>query len=584
MNIFQNDSYSHDEMAFIKSEHRKAYFKLFRSTVLVQAVFPLVLCYVFYSRVSSTIIFSWLATILLVTVIRGYLTYGWYKLDVDAAKTRLFEILSLSLSLVAGCLWGLTILIVDFKAYPEASVFLNMIVFGLSAGSLGIGSYWLEYFFIYNIPVFIIYTLGYIFGLPEPSYLLAVLIMFFLVLMIQIAMSFHRSNAQNISLSKRNEKLAKSLNYQKQEAEKFGASRTRLLASASHDLRQPLQALNFFLSAIHPELHSNKGREIYSKLEKCTENINELLSSMLDVSKLDAQVVTLNKEAVCMNSLLRELKQQFQMQADNKSLVLIFDACDQYVYSDAVLLRRVLSNLIINAISYTKCGNVEVRVNQDEGLLIEIIDTGPGLSEQEQEYIFEEFYQLDNPERDKSKGLGLGLSIVKRLCLLMDIPMGLSSQKGRGSRFSLLLPICDAPSAVTEPSQLEARTITEGKKILVIDDEAAIRDSLAGLLSQWQCQVAAAESADEACQIIERDGYYPDLVITDYRLREHKTGVEAIKQVKKLMGNEQLPAIIISGDTEPSRLKEAASSGYELLHKPVKPAQLRMLIQRKLMP
>jgi len=584
MKIFTNEQYSPDEMLFIQSEHRKAYFKLFKSTVLVQALFPLVLCWVFYSRVSSDLLFSWLAAILLITAMRGYLTYGWYKLDVDAGKTRLFEVLSLYMSFISGCLWGVTILFMDFKAYPEASVFLNMIVFGLSAGSLGVGSFWLEHFFIYNITVFIIYSLGYLLGLPEPSYLLAILIMFFLVLMIQIAMSFHRSNAQNISLNKRNEKLARNFNHQKQEAEKFGASRTRLLASASHDLRQPLQALNFFLSALHPELRSDKGREIYSKLEKCTESINELLSSMLDVSKLDAQVVTLNNEAVCMDSLLKGLKQQFQMQADNKGLTLVFDSCDRYVYSDAVLLRRVLSNLIVNAISYTKHGKVEVRVNQDDGLLIEIADTGPGLTDHEQEYIFEEFYQLDNPERDKTKGLGLGLSIVKRLCLLMAIPMNLNSQKGQGSCFSLRLPMCDVPEAVKEPPKIEARTITENKKILIIDDEVTIRESLSGLLSQWQCQVAAAESAEEACQILERDGYRPDLIIADYRLREHKTGVEAINKVKQLMGNDQLPAIIISGDTEPSRLKEVASSGYELLHKPVKPAQLRMLIQRKLMP
>lgn len=571
-------------MLFIKSEHRKAYLKLFKSTVLVQAVFPIVLCYVFYARASSTLIFSWISAILLLTIIRGYLTYGWYKPDVDARKTRLFEITSLTLSFIAGCLWGATILIMDFNAYPEASVFLNMIVFGLSAGSLGIGSYWLEYFFIYNTPVFIIYTLGYLFGLPEPSYLLAILILFFWVLMIQIAMTFHRSNAQNISLNKRNEKLAKNFDHQKQEAEKLAASRTRLLASASHDLRQPLQALNFFLSAIYSELRSDKGREIYSKLEKCTESINELLSSMLDVSKLDAQVMILNNEPICMDNLLKELKQQFQIQADSKGLALVFQPCDCYVYSDAVLLRRVLSNLIINAISYTKRGKVEVRVHQNDGVLIEIVDTGPGLTDEEQEYIFEEFYQLDNPERDKQKGLGLGLSIVKRLCLLMAIPMTLSSQKGQGSRFSLQLPTCEAPMTVKNLPQLEARTITENKKILIIDDDATIRDSLSGLLSQWQCQVASAESADEACRIIQSDRYCPDLIIADYRLREHKTGVEAINQIKELMKDQQLPAIIISGDTEPSRLKEVASSGYELLHKPVKPAQLRMLIQRKLMP
>lgn len=582
MKIFTKEKYSDDELLLIESEHRKAYLKLFKSTLFVQALFPLILCYVFYSLIADHLLFGWLSAILSITLIRGYITYAWYKPEFTLEKIKLFEHISLILSFMAGCLWGVTVLIMNFNQYPEASVFLNIIVFGLTAGSVGIGSYWLGYFLVYNITVISIYILVYILGIPNSYYLLAISLSFFLIFMVQIALVFHRGNAQNIWLIKRNEKLAKNLAHKKQEAENFASSRTRFLASASHDLRQPLQALNFFLSSLFPELNTEKGRDLYFKLEKCSEGMNELLSSILDLSKLDAQIITLNKEACSLKSILDNLKQQFQMQADQKGVTLIFHPCSQHVYSDAILLQRVLSNLISNAINYTNKGKVEIFVSENNGLLIEIIDTGPGLTPTEQVQIFEEFYQLHNPERDKKKGLGLGLSIVKRLCQLMNIPIKISSEKGKGSCFSLCLPLCEAAAPIILKNQTTPQKLTENKKILIIDDEISIRESLSELLTQWQCQVIAAESEEEACNIVKNKQYIPDLIIADYRLRENKTGVEAINKVKTVLNQSKLPAIIISGDTEPSRLKEVALSGYELLHKPVKPAHLRMLIQQKL--
>ena len=163
----------------------------------------------------------------------------------------------------------------------------------------------------------------------------------------------------------------------------------------------------------------------------------------------------------------------------------------------------------------------------------------------------------------------------------MNIPIEVRSNKGEGSCFSVLLPTCDAPAKQKEIPQFVPQRITENKKILIIDDEASIRESLSELLTQWKCQVLAAESATDACNKVEKEQFIPDLIIADYRLRENKTGVEAINSVKSLLNQEQLPAIIISGDTAPSRLKEVALSGFKLLHKPVKPAYLRTLIQQE---
>jgi CheY-like chemotaxis protein len=163
----------------------------------------------------------------------------------------------------------------------------------------------------------------------------------------------------------------------------------------------------------------------------------------------------------------------------------------------------------------------------------------------------------------------------------MNIPIKVSSKKGEGSCFSILLPTCDAPTKLKETPQFVPQIVTENKKILIIDDEVSIRESLCELLTQWKCQVLSAESAIDACNSIEKEQFFPDLIIADYRLRENKTGVEAIHCVKNLLNQEQIPAIIISGDTAPSRLKEVALSGFKLLHKPVKPAHLRTLIQQE---
>ena len=583
MKIFSREKYTDDELAMIEVEHRKAYLRLFKSTLFVQTLFPFFLSYVFYSLISNTLLFGWLFIILLFTALRGYLTYAWYNLEFSAAKTRVFERFSLGFSLIAGCLWGATVFAMDFNQYPEESVFLNIVVFGLTAGSVGIGSYWFEYFSIYNFGVFFIYITTYIIGIPDPYYLLAISLAIFLMFMMQIAIVFHRSNAQNIWLIKRNEKLVDDISEKKIQAEDFAASRTRFLASASHDLRQPVQALNFFLSALQSHISTEKSKEIFGKLENCTDGINDLLSAILDISKLDAQTLIPKKEPCCLNDILDDLNQQFINMADEKSLQLTFQKSPQYINGDPILLQRILSNLISNAINYTHKGEINISVSEnDNNISIHVSDTGTGLEEIEQERIFEEFYQLDNPERDKNKGIGLGLSIVNRLCILMNIPIQLQSKKGRGSCFSITLPQCEPPARIEQAKKITPHCHLNSKKILVIEDELSIREGLKELLQQWHCEVMITESEEDACYNIEATKFAPDLIIADYRLRDNKTGVQAVNKVKLILSNNNIPAIIISGDTEPARLKEVALSGYELLHKPVKPAQLRMLMQRRL--
>lgn len=583
MKIFNKEKYNEKELSLIKTENRKHYLQLFKSTIFVQATFPLILCYVFYGFIPITVLAAWLVATLFITVLRVYVNFFWYQDDFDTHKTKVFEFISLFLSFLSGCLLGATVLIMDFTQYPEASVFLILVVFGFAVGTVGIGSYWFEHFLVYNLTVFSIYITAYFVGFPESYYSLAFCLMVFLAFMIQIVITFHKNNAQNFWLIKRNEKMASDLSDKKKQAEEFADSRTRFLASASHDLRQPLQALNLFLSALEPEISSKKGLKLFNQLDKCAEGMDELLGAILDISKLDAETLIVKNESCSLGSIFENLKRQFQIQANEKCLKLSVQTTNLSVYSDVILLQRILSNIIANAVRYTIKGSVELSFSlQKDKVLIEVTDTGPGLDKVEQNKIFEEFYQLNNPERDKKRGLGLGLSIVKRLCSLMNIPLMLSSQKGVGSIFSIVLPLCDAASPIEPVNELVNESALNSKKVLVIDDEVDIRDGLSELLTHWHCEVMTAESEEDACNILEKTGYVPNLIIADYRLRNNKNGVMAINAVKNFLNNEQLAAIIISGDTEPARLKEVANSGYVLLHKPVRPAQLRMVIQRSI--
>lgn len=248
--------------------------------------------------------------------------------------------------------------------------------------------------------------------------------------------------------------------------------------------------------------------------------------------------------------------------------------------SDAGMLQRILANLISNALRYTKNGQVLVGVRRKgDSIRIDVIDTGPGIPNESREDIFLEFHQLGNPERDRRQGLGLGLAIVRRLAGLLGHQIELSSAVGRGSRFSVLLP--RAPQAqVLEPLSAPASLVGDmrGCRVLVLDDEVSVLDAMRRLLENWGCQVITTATPEDAAQHFGPAAPPVDLLIVDYRLRRHVSGIETIGRLRELAGT-RVPALVITGDTAPDRLREAQESGYPLLHKPVMPARLRATMQ-----
>ncbi len=343
------------------------------------------------------------------------------------------------------------------------------------------------------------------------------------------------------------------------------------VAAASHDLRQPLHALGLYLGALRSQVSTTQGQTILENSVRSTEALNQLLNSMLDLSRLDAGVVEVELADVRLIDIFHRLYQTHQPDAEDRRLELTVEQTDLVVRTDPVLLERILGNLVSNALNYTDYGSVVMAAAKvDEMVQVSVTDTGQGIAESEQQLIYDEYYQLYNPERDRTKGLGLGLSIVKRLTSLLNIQLHLKSEKGVGSRFTLSVEEGSLDSLETTSSRPERQTETNlnGLSILVIDDESDVREGMGTLLEQYHCEVVCVESADLALTHIIDNEWVPDLIIADYRLKDDNKGDMAIKLVREEV-NEDVPAVIITGDTSPSRLREATSSGFSLMHKPV---------------
>ncbi len=349
------------------------------------------------------------------------------------------------------------------------------------------------------------------------------------------------------------------------------------IAAASHDLRQPLHALGLFLGATEKHIESVAGRQALAEAKNCTAELNKLFNSLLDLSRLDAGVVEVNSVNFKLNRLLALVEQEFSVLAKQSGVV--FNVCSSLlsVQSDAILLNRVLRNLLENAFTHSDASEIQILCESKAGTVqLTVADNGCGIAVAEQAHIFSEYFQLDNPERDRSKGLGLGLSIVKRLCEILNVDITLESEVGVGTRFHLYVPMGIA-NAQWERIPVEASVGSSrsfsGALVAVIDDEANIRRGMVAILESLKFNVVAAASASLMIAELKASALTPDILVVDYRLRDNQTGDMAIHLVRKAF-NIDFPAMIITGDTSPGRMNEAAKSGFELLHKPVDPVEL----------
>jgi signal transduction histidine kinase/ActR/RegA family two-component response regulator len=488
---------------------------------------------------------------------------------------------------IAGGLWGLAPVLLYVPDSLGHQAVLSAVVYGVCATSAAaIGAY---------TPAF----LGFVSAMMLPFILrmasvgdadhgyLAVAGLMVLASVLIFGRNINQVIRRSIALRYRNEDLIDALSRQSKvadaarlEAENADRAKSRFLAAASHDLRQPLHALGLFAAALHERTKEPETQAMVGSINQSVEALDRLFDELLDISRLDAGAVEPHLEHLPLAPMLDRIRLDFDGAAGEKGLRLSVRNSALWVYSDAMLLERIIRNLAANAVRYTDKGGIIVACRQRrDAVQIEVWDSGVGIAPDQREQIFEEFYQVGNPGGHSGRGLGLGLAIVRRLADLLGYPVTLRSQPARGSKFSLRVPLGRKPlQGLSRAAPANAAEPVAGKLILVIDDEIAIIEGMQAALSAWGCEVATGTSAEAALAALGEVERYPDLMVADYRLQGTETGLDAIARVRRELGF-PVPAVLITGTTADDELQAgAAAIGCEILHKPVIAQDLRRRI------
>ncbi|MBD8893941.1 PAS domain-containing hybrid sensor histidine kinase/response regulator [Roseibium litorale] len=362
-------------------------------------------------------------------------------------------------------------------------------------------------------------------------------------------------------------------------AEEANIGKTRFLAAAGHDILQPLNAARLYSSVLVDRLREGEAGDLVRNVEAALESVEDIIGAVLDISRLDTGALKPELSVFRLDMILTALKLEFEPVAQEKGLRLRFVPTSLSVRSDRRLLRRLLQNLVSNALKYTASGSVLVGCRRRGGkIVVEVHDTGMGIPPAKQTVIFEEFHRLDDGMR-VAKGLGLGLSIVERISNVLDHPVGLSSRAGRGSCFRVTLPVAAAVPLEAAPASLPGIPgQLNGLRVLAIDNEPDILNGMRHLLESWHCDVITARDDVEAAHLLNEAGKRPDIILADYHL-DDGTGIEAIVRLRWKFGS-RIPAFLITADRSRGVRSEASGKSIEIFNKPLKPAALRAQLAR----
>ena len=533
----------------------------------------LVMSFMFANVLPASRIATWMVTMLIVLLVRTVLYFHYrhnQRNHPDVYWARRFVLLAG----LSGIVWGMAGVALFVPERLELQALILLVLAGMGAGSAAVLPMYLPAFYAY-FPVSMAPAGVMLVSQGESFH---VMMGIFDAIFVLGLLTFGRAvgDAFRSSLEFRfeNIELVKILQVQTQELERANLAKSKFLAAASHDLRQPMHALTLFAEVLDREASDEKISALADSIRTSVNALVRLFDSLLDISRLDAGVLIPEISIFRVQDVIDRVIIDCRPQADEKGLELSHGECPCFTETDPVLLERILRNLVSNAIRYTTVGRVCINCHDSEDMLkISVSDTGAGIPAGEQENIFQEFTQLGNPERDRSKGLGLGLSIVRRLARLLNHPLELNSKPDEGTTFVLQLPLRVALNRdrVMEPV---VSPVNPGSCVLVVDDDTEVRAGMSALLVSWGYRVITTASADEAEAVLKSGQSQPDAMIVDFRLPENRSGTQFIRHLHETI-DIAIPALLISGDTEPSRLQEAKYLGLELLHKPVAPARLR---------
>ncbi|QPF72052.1 response regulator [Roseateles sp. DAIF2] len=529
-------------------------------------------------RIAPWLCIAWVGLVFAVLALRWWALGRLPRLEQFSLQRRLQW--AVALSALNGVVFSLSLFFAPYLSDYQRMV-QTILLLGLAAGAVATTAGNARVFLAFLIPVSLANSLAWVSGggvhaVTWIEWVLGALILGFAWILASLARDAWRVFVESVNIRAQQLKNNQQLRLALQQAESAIRAKTRFFASASHDLRQPMHTLSLFGAALTMRPLDDASAEIARNMNMALRSLASQMDALLDISKLDAQVVQVSNEVFSLAGWLSRLQQEFVPAAHGKGLSVHLDCPPQaWVESDPVLLERVVRNLIDNAIKYTQKGSIYISAQrQGELWRVAVRDTGIGIAEDEKARVFEEFYQIGNPERDRAKGLGLGLSIVSRLVDLLDLHLEMESEHGVGSCFSLSISAAE-PRHVATVSDAELGARLNNLRVLVIDDEDQVRVAMSTLLASYGCEVELASSTREA--MVKGLTKVPDLVLCDLRLRGADDGLAAIRSLRS--AHPRLPAVLISGDTAPERLREAHAAGLTLLHKPVSAEQLVAAMQ-----
>ena len=497
---------------------------------------------------------------------------------------------------LSGVVWGAGGLILFVPGSTEYQAILLALLVGVMFGGAVLNAHHKPTLYSFSIPVLLPMIARLLGEGGSTQILFAVIEALVLVTILMFGHNFNRVLTESIARRFENVDLVDELQEQtrfadaaRHVAEAATRAKSQFFAAASHDLRQPLHALGLFAAALLEKTREPEALEVVRSINDSVEVLENLFAELLDVAKIDAGAIQPNLSHIQIAPLMARLKLDADPSANDKGLQMRVRPSHLWVHTDPLLLERILRNLISNAIRYTDHGGVLIAARRrGDRVRFEVWDTGTGIPEAEYARIFEEFYQSGNPGRHSKKGLGLGLSIVQRLAGLLGYPVRLHSVVGKGSVFSIEVPLGHAVLPQVQATGMRTATTTPttsdvfaNRLVAVIDDEDTILKGMQTLLAGWGLEVAVGHDADETLERLGELGRYPDLLIVDFRLQEGLTGVQAIQRLRNELGAD-IPALLVTGSTSAAHAIEAEQHGYQFLTKPVMPAKLRAMVELKL--
>jgi len=557
------------------------------SSVLPTILLAVLLVWVLSNDSNAVAMRTWCVTIILLKLYFAWEARSLLASEITPERARRLFRSKLLLNAVDGAAWGSLAWAALGTTTVAGSILVVAVLAGIAGSSMSSLAPILPVFIVFGVAELIVLG-SRLWLLDDPAYkaLGAAAVLYCAALLGQ-ARNSSRAARRAIGLRFENLELIERLRVETEHAqaahraaEEANLAKSRFLAAASHDLRQPIHAQGLFLEVLARSKLSAGQYDALANARATWQASAEMLDTLLDFSRIEAGVIEPQLQDFNLQPMLNKIENELAPQADAKGIVYRSREARMAVHSDPALVALILRNLVSNAIRYTERGGVLVACRErGDKLVLEVWDTGIGIEPTQHQTIFREFHQLGNAERDRRKGLGLGLAIAQGLARALGLELSLASKPGRGSVFKLALPIARAGVATSGADIGPSPARVFDVRVLVIDDDEAVRTGMQQLLGAWGCECDVADSIEEA-QALAR-AHPPGLVISDYRLRELRTGAEAIAALRAEFGA-ALPALLITGDTAPQRLREARATGVPLLHKPVLPSELYRAMTRVL--